>query len=67
MKTRPDLLDIDQIVSLGDLTGGGIYQVIDDFASCLMDRVAGLKVSSRDRNIGEMRMGVHQIKGDALS
>jgi hypothetical protein len=67
MKTRPDLLDIDQLVSLGDLTGGGVYQIVDDFASCLMDRVAGLRAISGERNMGEMRMAVHQLKGSALS
>ncbi len=67
MKNRPDLLDIDQLVSLGDLTGGEIYQIVDDFASCLMDRVADLRAFSPERNMGEMRMAVHQIRGAALS
>ena len=32
-----------------------------------MDRVAGLRAISGERNMGEMRMAVHQLKGSALS
>jgi hypothetical protein len=67
MKTRQDPLDIDQLVSLGNLAGGGVYQIIDGFAEGLMDRVAGLRAFSGEGNIEQMRMAVHEIRGAALS
>lgn len=67
MKTRQDPLDIDQLVSLGNLAGVAVYQIIDCFAEGLMDRVAGLRAFSGEGNIEQMRMSVHEIKGAALS
>jgi len=67
MKPRQNLLDIDQLIALGDLMGCEVYQIIEGFASSLMDRVADLRGFSEERNTGEMRMAIHEIWEGALS
>jgi hypothetical protein len=67
MKNSPDLLDIDQLVSMGDLTGGEVYQIVDDFAETLAGRIDGLRGISGEQNIEAMRMAAHQVRGAALS
>jgi len=60
-------LDLERLKSLGELSDGNVYPIVDRFANSLLQRIHDLRdVVERHDSAGTKSL-VHQLKGSALN